>query len=92
VRVFTKDWKVFRGQCQRYGETPTATERSSFVELRMSSCVCRAAYVELRTFLWAGLALMFGWRSRYRAHGSLALVIVVLMFLQFVQVGLQSWV
>lgn len=29
-------------------------------------------------FLWAGLALMFGWRSRYRAHGVLALVLVVL--------------
>jgi hypothetical protein len=24
--------------------------------------------------LWAGLALMFGWPSRYRAHGALALV------------------
>lgn len=24
--------------------------------------------------LWAGLGLMFGWRSRYRAHGVLALV------------------
>jgi hypothetical protein len=29
-------------------------------------------------FLWAGLALMFGWRSRYRAHGALALVLVLM--------------
>jgi magnesium-transporting ATPase (P-type) len=45
-------------------------------------------------FLWAGLALMFGWRSRYRAHGALAFVIIVLsislMLLQFVQVGLEG--
>lgn len=29
--------------------------------------------------LWAGLALMYGWRSRYRAHGVLALVLVGLI-------------
>jgi hypothetical protein len=30
-------------------------------------------------FLWAGLALMFGWRSRYRAQGVLALVMLLLV-------------
>lgn len=28
-------------------------------------------------FLWAGLALMFGWRSRYRAQGTLVLVVLL---------------
>ena len=46
-------------------------------------------------FLWAGFALMFGWRSRYRAHGALALVIVLLtasvLLWQLVQVGLEGW-
>lgn len=37
--------------------------------------------------LWAGLALMFGWRSRYRAHGVLAVVVVALAGVQLVMMA-----
>lgn len=64
-----------------------------FVTVRVAALV--GAFTLLSAaFLWAGLALMFGWRSRYRAHGALALVIVGLsvglMLMQLAQVGLEG--
>jgi hypothetical protein len=44
---------------------------NAWVLFKLGACTLLAA-----ALLWAGLALMFGWRSRYRAHGALALVVV----------------
>lgn len=44
--------------------------------LNLAACSALSA-----SLLWAGLSLMFGGRSRYRAHGVLGLVVVMLFLL-----------
>lgn len=43
------------------------------------------------TLLWAGLSLMFGWRTRYRAHGALALTILVVVVARAVLMMCLQW-
>jgi hypothetical protein len=53
---------------------------------QMTACTLLAA-----ALLWAGLALLFGWRSRYRAHGALALVLLTVVTVGSTLVALGPW-